>query len=159
MAKMDQYFDATNIDLELPSQDFSALPPGDYPMMVVASENKEAQSGNKYLDLTLEVIEGQYKGRKIWQKIHLENSAKAVAISKREMGSLCAAINVNGFDESSDVHNQPIIGAVIIEKGRNGYKDSNKCSIFKPYNSAPATHATHATPAPAGTMFPDWAGK
>ena len=48
------------------SDDYSALPAGTYTAAIVASESKQTKSRTgSYLELTLEVVDGQYKGRKM----------------------------------------------------------------------------------------------
>ena len=56
-----------------PMGKFSPVPIDDYLSMIVASEQKDTKSGNggKYLNLTFEIIDGEFKGRKIFDTLNL----------------------------------------------------------------------------------------
>lgn len=63
--------------------EFQPLPAGTYLTKVVNVEKKTSQSGNDYVGMTMEVIDGEYASRKIYNNLHLtpktaENSIKRI---------------------------------------------------------------------------------
>jgi hypothetical protein len=75
-------FDATHVDI---TNHYEAIPAGDYEAMVTDSQMKSTKDGSgQYLELTLEIQSGQFQGRKIWDRLNLQNrNAKAVEIAQR----------------------------------------------------------------------------
>lgn len=64
-----------NVDLtveDASSGEYAPIPPADYVCQIRSAEIKHAKNTNdKYLNLCWEVLEGQYKGRWIWDNLNL----------------------------------------------------------------------------------------
>lgn len=55
--------DFTNVE----TKDFELLPRGEYPLRVVEAEERDSQSSEyQYLNLSFEVIDGDFAGRRVW---------------------------------------------------------------------------------------------
>jgi len=133
---------------EVPADErsFGALPVGKYPVVVTESEVKATKNGNgSYLDCTLEVIEGDFKGRKLWAKFNVQNSnQEAVRIAQRQLADMALAVGHQGeLRDSADLHYKPLIARVeFIPSGtvtKSGYRydqDSNDVKGFEKYNGA-----------------------
>lgn len=133
---------------EVPADDrsFGALPAGKYPVVVTESEIKQTKNNDgTYLDCTLEVIEGDGKGRKLWAKFNLQNpNAEAVRIAQRQLADMALAVGHQGeLRDSADLHYKPLIARVeFIPSGtvtKSGYRydqDSNDVKGFEKYNGA-----------------------
>ena len=82
--------------------DFTALPPGDYLVSATNVEQKPTKKNPKfwYLEYTLTVLEGQFKGRLIWVRFNLCNSQKGQEIAEREFLRLHVAVGL-GTQETS----------------------------------------------------------
>lgn len=104
-----------------PSSGSGAIPKGDYTVVVEASEVKETSKGTGfYLALTYQVIDGEHKGRKVWQNInHINASAKAQQIGRAELSALCRACRVMNLRDSSQLHDIPLRIRVGHEKGQD----------------------------------------
>ena len=64
-------FDASTVE---PATDFDPIPAGKYLGVISDSEFKPTKSGNgNFLELTFEVLEGEYKGRRLWSRLNLDN--------------------------------------------------------------------------------------
>lgn len=102
---------------EHPEQDFSAIPEGVYPVMAIASEMKPTKNGNgEMLVFTFEVLEGQFKGRKLWSRLNLKNANKtAVEIAQRELAQICNAVGIPTPTSSEELHNRPFHATVKVE--------------------------------------------
>ena len=72
MAKLG--FNAASVE---PSTPMDVLPKGKYLCMAIASELKPTRNNTgEYLQITFEVLEGNYKGRKIFERLNIRNSNK-----------------------------------------------------------------------------------
>jgi hypothetical protein len=60
---------------EFAPRTFEALPRGDYTAMITDSVLKETKAGTgQYIALTMEIIDGSYSGRKIWDNLNVKNA-------------------------------------------------------------------------------------
>ena len=108
-------------------ENFDLLPVGDYLAAVTESEIKTTKSGNgTYLELRWTILDGEHKGRHVWQRINITNpSEKAVAIGQRQLWDVCQALGVMQLSDSSQLHDIPIEVPVRIEKGIGDFFDQN----------------------------------
>lgn len=67
------------------------LPDGDYLCEVTDGEMRSTKAGTgRYVWLELTVIDGPHKGRKLWDRINVQNpNPKAEAIGRRQYAQLC----------------------------------------------------------------------
>jgi len=158
-------FDANNVE---PAQSYDVLPKGKYLCMAVASQIKPTKKNNgEYLEITFEVIDGQGKGRKIWERLNIRNeNKKAEEISQRKLSSLCRAVGVLNLSDTDQLHNIPVVLDVDIEQ-REGYDPQN---AIKSYTSSGSTAPVASNPAlrssapaqaaaPAASGTPVWKKK
>lgn len=156
-------FDASTV---APSAPMEPVPTAWYKAMITASEIKNTKSGDgRYLEIELQILEGQYAGRKLWDRLNLwNNSAKAVEIAQRTLSAICHATGKIHVQDSVELHNLPLqVRAVYIEEP--GYNPKNEVKGYKPIEgaqpqvaAAPAQPAAQPGPAaqpPAGA--PPWA--
>lgn len=141
-------FDATTV---APSSDFSALPSGEYAVIITATEMVATKRGDgQMLKLTLEVVEGPHKGRLLWARLNLvNNNPKAVDIAQRELSAICHAIGKPYIKDSDELCNLPLRAKVAYVPARDQYAESNDVKAWKAYNSAPS-----ASPASAFKTVP-----
>ena len=79
-----------------PQLDYEALPPGKYVVSIEKSEVKatKAQNGH-YLELTMCVLEGNFKNRKLWDRINIDNpSQQCVQIGRSVLAAIGLALEV-----------------------------------------------------------------
>lgn len=151
-------FDATQVPEQ---EDFAALPEGQYVVIATASEFKPTKSGNgEYLQFVFEVIDGQYKGRKLWARLNLKNQNQtAVDIAQRELGAICKAVGILKPNDSAELHNKPILVTVAVEVD-DRKRESNTIKKYESVlgHAAPpsfAPSAAQAAPA-AAPATPPW---
>ncbi len=114
--------------------DRSVIPAGEYAVHVVASEMKPTKAKNgHYLSLQWKVIVGPYKGRVLFTNLNLDNPSKvAEEIAGKELNSICQAIGKVGVEDSVELHNEPCVALVAIEKKENSdYPPQNKIVGYK----------------------------
>ncbi|SFB52593.1 Protein of unknown function [Rhizobium sp. NFR07] len=130
MAGLGQRFNAQDHDTE---QRGSNLPNGTYVLEVSASEVKPTAKGNgTILKLTYDVVEpSEFKGRKIFANINLENAnSTAQEIGQRDLAKLCRAIGLNEVNDSDELHFISFTAKVGVEKPREGYEPRNEIKRF-----------------------------
>ncbi len=145
-------FNASEVE---PSAGFEVIPAGKYNAVISDSEMKETRSGTgKYLQLEFEVIDGEYRNRKLWSRLNLENpNPDAVRMARADLSAICRAVNVLTPKDSLELHNLPLVITVRCRKNQ----DDEMVNEIKGY--APRAATVAATPAPqAGTNNnPPWA--
>lgn len=133
-------FDATNID---PRDEYQPIPAGSYPVIITESAIKETKNGSgQYLRLTLEIQDGEYRGRKVFHNITLQNQNQtAVSIGQKHLSQICHAVNVLQVQDSQQLHYKPLIAVLKIRKGDGQYGDSNEVQRYEAMTGAPAFQA------------------
>jgi hypothetical protein len=132
---------------------FDIVPAGDYIAIISASDYVANQKGTgMILKLTYEIIDGEFKGRKIFENLNLENeNAVAVQIAKKTLNSICLACGVNAIQDSSQLHSIPMLLDVGIKPAKGDYDAQNKIKKHLPVNgSAPQAPAQNGFQKPAG---------
>jgi len=113
MAYLGGEFDADSVE---PSVPLETLPPGKYPVQIIESILKETQKGGQMLQLTLEIIEGPSKGRRLWDNLNLVNAnPKAQEIAQRTLSAICHALNKRKVTDTEELHFLPMMATVEVE--------------------------------------------
>lgn len=127
-------FDASKIEI---SSGFELIPNGDYKALIIDTEWKEnkAKTGG-YLNLKVEIIDGQYKGRVFFEMLNLQNAnPKAVEIAEQTLAKICLAINKPNVKDSSEILNIPLMVKMGSTPAQNGYEAQNKIKNFSAMNN------------------------
>ncbi len=170
-------FDASQVD---PSSSFDPLPKGKYLVIITDSEIKETKNRDgQYLQLVHEVVDGQFKGRKLWSRLNIVNRNKtAEDIAHRTLSSLCHAAGVMNLQDSAQLHNIPVVADVKLSKegdqnditsyaSANGQQQAGGYQPGKPPAAASSaqqdstTTPTQTSPSDAGqaASVPPWKRK
>src|SRR5262245_60959552 len=142
-------FNAGNVE---PTIEFEAIPAGKYLAMITDSEVKPTKNGSgTYLQLTFQVVEGQYKGRFVWARLNLQNpNATAVQIARAELSAICRAVGVMTPGDSAELHNLPLVITVRCKKRPDTGEVSNEIKGYAKRESA------SGLPQQAATSTPPW---
>ena len=140
-------FDANEIEPNAPRE---PIPAGWYKAVITESLEKptKAQTGS-YLQMTMEIIEGDLAGRKAFERLNLKNpNAQAVEIAQRSLSGICRAVGVLTPRSSQDLHDKPFMIKLKVTPARDGYEPGNEVSDYAPVGKSPAaeTKATGAAP-------------
>ena len=156
MARFDTAFDATGID---PTTGYDVIPAGKYRAQIVESEMRVTRNGmGQFLWLMLDIIEGQYQGRKLFDQLNLVNSnPQTVEIAQRTLSAICHATGKLQVNDSVDLHLVPMTIQVGVKPPKDGYSEKNTIRYLVPekapaapaYQAAPAASQTPAAPAAA----------
>lgn len=121
-----------NAQTVAPQQAFEPLAGGWYVMAITGAEQKVTNAGTgTYLKLELTVVDGPFKGRKVWTNLNLNNpNPKAVEIAQQQLSAICHAIGVMQLQNSQQLMNIPM-GVKLSIRKQDGYEDSNDVRGFK----------------------------
>ena len=110
-----QGFDANTVE---PANSLDPIPDGKYIAVITDSEMKPTKSGaGSYLQLTFQIVEGEYANRLLWVRLNLDNpNATAVDIARRELSAICRSVGVLVPSDSSDLHNLPCELKVVLKR-------------------------------------------
>jgi hypothetical protein len=124
MANLGHTFDATTVE---PIDTYEVLPVGKYLAQIVNSEMRVTKDGSgQYLFLEIDVLDGRYVGRKLFDRIHLVNpNPEAVQIAQRTLSSICRAVGKLQVSDSSQLHLTPFIADVRVRPPKGQYGESN----------------------------------
>lgn len=147
-------FDANTVE---PATGFDPIPAGKYPAVIVESNMKPTKNGNgQYLELTFEIIDGDFKGRKVWARLNLENqNSTAVQIARSELSAICRAVGVMQPQDSIELHNLPLIITVRCKKNPETDEITNEIKGYAGRTVANAS-AAGAAPAAGAVGAPPW---
>jgi hypothetical protein len=155
------------------------IPAGRYLLEIVDSQSVDNKKGTgKYLFLIMRVVEGQYEGRKVFDRINYINvSEQAQQIAQKQLKRLCGLCGVTGqLIDSEQLHFKRFYATVAV-KPDEGYGPQNEVKYpagvapaeqqeeipfdaapAKPVNGgpppAPPARPHVARPAPTGTAKP-----
>lgn len=139
-------FDASQVK---PNDVFEALPAGEYEVCIIDSQVKPTSSGTgKYLELSLQVVSGQYQNRRLIDRLNLWNqNPKAQEIARGTLSSICRAVGVLTPEYSSDLHNKTLRCKVKVRTSEE-YGDQNEVKGYKPRAAGPVQPSLPPVPPP-----------
>jgi len=158
MVQLSTMFDAEAIE---PNSSYEPIPPGDYPAQIINSEWRDTKSGSgRYIWMEIEITDGQYRGRKLFERLNIENSnPTAVDIAFRTMSSISRACGVLKLKETEQLYFKEFTISLKVRPAgpdKNGI-DRDAQNEIKGYKSlrgsAPAASAPSA---PAASSAPPW---
>ena len=123
-------FDASKIEV---NDSYDVIPDNTLVNAVITSsewkETKDKTGG--YLALKYEIIDGNYKGRIIFENVNLQNSnATAVKIAQETLAKISNAIGKVTVQNSEELHNIPMSLKLGVHPAQNGYEPSNKIKSY-----------------------------
>ena len=146
-------FDANQVD---PSVALDPLPAGKYTAVISDSEYKPTKTGGgKYLQLTFQVIDGEFKGRLVWARLNLENKSEmTVKIARGELSAVCRAVGVMQPKDSVELHNIPLEISVGLKKRDDNGEFANVIKGYAKKGGAASAQRAPASVGPGST--PPW---
>jgi hypothetical protein len=121
MAKLGITFDANDVPERT---EYTPLPPGQYTGMIVASELKPTKKGGEMIELEIDIQDGEYSGRKLFERLNIKNdNQKAVDIAFRTLGEICKAVGKTSIKDSDELHNKRFVLTVGVEPAKPYTKD------------------------------------
>ena len=147
-------FDASVVE---PSAPRGTIPAGKYKCVITASGEQptKAMTGTM-LKLQMQVIDGPHQGQMVFDQLNVNNpSQTAMEIAQRTLSAICRATGVMMPQDSSDLHNKPLLVTVTVETTKD-YGARNKVAGYEPCEKGSAQVAAAAVAAPAPSNVPPW---
>lgn len=141
-----------------PNAALEAVPTGQYPVIISASEEKPTKSGNgSYIQLEMTVQGGEFGGRKLFDRLNIKNpNQTAVDIAYATLSAICHVTGQLQISQTEQLHGKPFI-AVVQKKEREDQPGTmtNEVKGYKDINgNDPGFAGTVSSPA----AQPAWAG-
>lgn len=131
------------------------LPKGEYPAIIIDTDIKTTKAGDgQYIELAMQVIDGEHSGRRIWDRLNVSNPNKqAEDIAKAALQSLCLALGVSTLTDTGELHDKPFILQLDIDR-----KDPtrNRVMAYLPPLTAGAAAMAASRQAPAAPSKKPW---
>ena len=126
------HFDASTV---APQASTGPVPAGTYLAQIIESDVAPLKSGKgNGLKLTFEIIDGQYKGRRIWENLNIQHeNEETQRIAQSQLSALCHAVNVIKLQDTAALHHKPVHVRVVVREAQGQYQASNN---IKGYESA-----------------------
>jgi hypothetical protein len=140
-----------------PAAPRGTIPAGKYKCVITGSGEQptKAMTGTM-LKLQMQVIEGPHQGQMVFDQLNVNNpSQTAMEIAQRTLSAICRAPGVMMPQDSSDLHNKPLLVTVTVETTKD-YGTRNKVAGYEPCGGATAPVAAAAVAAPAPSNVPPW---
>jgi hypothetical protein len=158
-------FDASQVDPSIP---FDVIPAGKYVAEITKSELKPTKSGDgSYLEFEYTILEGQYQGRKVWDRLCLNHPLqKTVEIARANLSAICHSVGVMKPHDSSELHHIPLVITVKLKKDDvnnlffnevRGYaKRENIAASYGQQTPVASTQTTQISQATVNDKTPPW---
>ncbi|MGX8677701.1 MAG: DUF669 domain-containing protein [Sphaerochaetaceae bacterium] len=128
------------------------IPNGVFKMQVTEAEVCQTSTGSgQYIKLTWKIMEGQYDGKTIVDRLNIRNvNAEAERIGRGQLASLISAMGMSECGDTDLLLYKPIMGKVGIEKDKTGqYEDKNKVISYAPASKNGPVVPAGVAPAPS----------
>lgn len=131
-------YDATTVPERTPMQ---LIPNGRYLAIVSDAEWREPQNNNPaYLSLTIEIIDGQFKSRKLWENLNLNHpSDTPQLIARQTLKEICESIALPKPGGSEMLLNKPLCVEIGHRRDSSSGEIVNKIKTFLPRDQVTAS--------------------
>ena len=147
-------FDASTVKPQVPLE---AFPAGNYLVALTDAEVKPTSKGDgKRIAFELTVLDGAFKGRKVWDGLNIENkNSVAQEIAHQQLSAICHATGVIRLTDVQELYGKPFEAKIGFQEAEGEYDAKN---TFK--GAKPAAGGSGAAPAAVGApAAPKWAKK
>lgn len=133
MAKLDNAFDSDQHDDM--NDSFEPMPKGIYLCQITDSDWVTTKDGTgKFVKLEFTVLDGEFKGRKVWTNLNLKNrNPVAVEIAQKEFATICRCCKKPKVQDTAVLHGIPLYVKIVIKPAKDDYPASNTPKGYKPY--------------------------
>jgi len=105
---------------------FAAIKDGQHPAMITECTMKDTKAGGKMLSLTIEVIDGESKGRKVWDNLNVVNANEtAQNIAHSKLKGYFTAVGKPEATEEGELLRVPIGIKTKTKTNKEGYENTD----------------------------------
>lgn len=149
-----------------PNAALEAIPTGQYPVIIVRSEEKPTRAGTgAYIEFEMQVQGGEYAGRKLFDRLNIKNSNQtAVDIAYATLSAICHVTGRMSISQTEQLHGIPFI-AVVQKKVRDDLpppapgEEPQYSNEVKGYKDIHGNDPNSAGRGPTTGGNPEWAGQ
>lgn len=131
---------------------YDPLPAGTYNVTIIGAENKETNAKNGwYIKLTLEVADGRYQGRRLWENMNYRNpNPMTEEIGKRTLKTVMAHCNIGELRSTDQFLGHSLPVQVTLKKRKDDPNTMENQIRFSPPKGGEQPTPRPATPAQQG---------
>ena len=136
-----------NIDDYEASQPQTAIPAGKYLAIIADTTEKTSKNGDKYIELKLQIVHGEYQNRNLFDILNLWHpNEQPRNIARGTLKAICDAVGVRASD-TQQLCNKPLVITVAVEDNTyNG--NTTKQNRVKGYSKREQQQAPPQAPPP-----------
>jgi hypothetical protein len=126
-----------------PADDYEVLATGKYPVSIdKASICKTKSNNGHYVKLELTILDGVYKGRKLFDNINIDNpNPQCVEIGMRSLSAITQAVGLSNLSDTAQLQGGACFASVKIDNtGQNAIR------TYSIFNKQPVQTQLAATP-------------
>lgn len=155
MANLGQTFDSDQYG-EL--EGFDPIPADKYTVAITGSSVELTKKGDgKYIALEHTVLEGTYKGRKIWSNLNIQNpNPQTVEIAQKTLATLCRAIGKRVIADTVELHDIPCIAKVKVIPAKGDYPAKNGIVTYQSLQGEVASPSSSNENSPVDSYAGDY---
>jgi hypothetical protein len=129
---------------------YDPVPAGEYTVIIASSEWKSSSKGDQMLKVTAEIVDGSFKGRKLFSNLNLNNpNPDAKKIAQVALADICRSVGVLHPKDSSELHGKPLTAKVAVAPETDRFPAGNDIKRWKPV-ARPAAAASSPKAAEEG---------
>ena len=124
-------FTATENTTPAPTR--SLISEGWHTVIARDTEIRVSRKGDNYLQVELQLTDGDHSGARVWTNFNLWNSnPKAVEVSEARLSDFCRAIGIDAVQDSwSELCNRTLQAKITVRPGDGDYGPRNDVAGFK----------------------------
>ena len=151
------FFDASTV---APQASSTPIPADVYFAHITESSIVPTKAGNgQVCKLTFEILDGQYKGRKVFENLNIQNvNPETQRIAQSQLSAICHATGVIKLNDTSALHYKPLRIKVVVKEAEGQYAARNQIKGYEDSLGSLPQQAQPTAPA-AGPVSnaPAWA--
>ena len=146
--------DLTGFDASKVEPGGGAIPKGEYQVVIVESDKVPTKAGTGHLlKLKLQIVEGEYKGRTLTDRLNLWNPNEVASkIAQGTLSAICRAVNVYTPQGSEQLHHKQLTAVVEVKQLDGGV--TNEVKGYKPRQTSAPPSFGGATVSASGKPNP-----
>lgn len=116
-----------------PSKDFEVLPPDKYTCLIESAELKPThRRDGQYIKVSLSVVEGSHKKRKLFDNINIQNpNEDCQRMGIAQLSALGRAAQCYPVDDTADLINKVVVAVVKVKKRKDTGADVNDIRTYE----------------------------
>lgn len=135
-------------NVEVKKNDFSPIPDGKYSVVVAKADVKESKSGGAYINFGYQVVDGDFKGRIIFDIVNIQHSnPEVVRIGMERLATIAWATGheKDSVDDTDDLVNKLPFEISVKNEEKDGYQNIRVKSIVRVAPIQPKAEVKQAT--------------